>query len=263
MTEPHKPRTSDEELLAAELPTVEQEFTDDQRVERMRAELEMSFDRLRGTTRAVSIFGSARIPAGDPVYEHAREIARRLGQAGFTIITGGGPGIMEAAHVGAARVDIGLNIGFNISLPFEQHINPSVKADHAFEFHYFFMRKFWFVNLSAAAVIFPGGFGTLDELFELLTLTQTGKSAPMPIVLYGRKFWTGIINFKGLVEAGLISAGDLDLFKIVDSVEEAAAMIRGGTGKSHSERARAGERGAPSGQMKLRSKKPRPSKGRS
>lgn len=227
-----------------------------------------------GVKHTVIFFGSARIQPGGKrdwygeAADLAENIARWTTQAHapaerYHICTGGGPGIMEAAHVGAARVDIGLNIGFNISLPFEQHINPSVKADHAFEFHYFFMRKFWFVNLSAAAVIFPGGFGTLDELFELLTLTQTGKSAPMPIVLYGRKFWTGIINFKGLVEAGLISAGDLDLFKIVDSVEEAAAMIRGGTGKSHSERARAGERGAPSGQMKLRSKKPRPSKGRS
>jgi uncharacterized protein (TIGR00730 family) len=205
-----------------------------------------------GIKHTVIFFGSARIQPGDKpgYYAAAAGLAEKLAAwtvkehapaERYHICTGGGPGIMQAAHEGAARVDMKLNIGLNISLPFEQHLNPCVKPDHAFEFHYFFMRKFWFVNLSAAAVIFPGGFGTFDELFELLTLTQTGKSAPMPIVLYGKAFWTKAVNFRALVDAGLISASDLKLFSIVDSIDEAFKIVSRGLGSSHSERARAEE----------------------
>ena len=203
-----------------------------------------------GIKHTVIFFGSARIKPGGARdwYGEAANLAEKIARwtnathapaERYHICTGGGPGIMEAVHVGAARVDVSLNIGLNISLPFEQHLNPAVDVERAFEFHYFFMRKFWFVNLSAAAIIFPGGFGTLDELFELLTLTQTGKSAAMPILLYGRKFWNRIINFKALVEEGLISPEDLNSFVIVDSVEQAYAVISKGLGSSHSERARA------------------------
>jgi uncharacterized protein (TIGR00730 family) len=203
--------------------------------------------------RAVILFGSARIRPQDPAtlattlprplapgaaprfddpdyYAMAADLAERIANwtvgahavgERYFLCTGGGPGIMEAVGAGAARVDRSLNIGLNISLPFEQHVNPYVDPLHAFEFHYFFMRKFWFMNLARAAVIFPGGFGTMDELFELLTLTQTGKSTPMPIVLYGRDFWESLINFDRLAERGLISPEDATMFKIVDTVDAA------------------------------------------
>ena len=192
-----------------------------------------------GIGRAVIFFGSARTKKGGKpdYYAAAANLAEKMARWTLNehaqadrcyICTGGGPGIMQAAHEGAARVDSMLNLGFNISLPFEQHINPCVEEDRGFEFHYFFTRKFWFINVAAGAVIFPGGFGTLDELFELLTLTQTGKSARMPILLYGREFWNKVVNFKLLVEMGLISPEDLDLFTIVNSVDEAyALLIRG------------------------------------
>jgi uncharacterized protein (TIGR00730 family) len=227
--------------------------SDGARVLRIQAEYMEPDQRLQkcGIKHTVIFFGSARIkPGGKPdYYAAAADLAEKIaawttsehvpGQR-YHICTGGGPGIMQAAHEGAARVDVHLNVGLNISLPFEQHLNPSVKPDHAFEFHYFFMRKFWFVNLAAAAVIFPGGFGTLDELFELLTLTQTGKSAQMPIILYGKSFWEKTVNFQGLADAGLISPEDLNFFTIVDSVDEAYGLLSGGLGSSHSERARAG-----------------------
>ena len=229
--------------------------SDGARVLRIQTEYMEPDQRLQrlGIKHAVIFFGSARIRPGGKRdwYAEAADLAEKIArwtlqehapEERYHICTGGGPGIMEAVHVGAARVDVGLNIGLNISLPFEQHLNPSVLAERAFEFHYFFMRKFWFVNLSAAALIFPGGFGTLDELFELLTLTQTGKSAPMPILLYGRQFWKKIVNFKALVDEGLISPEDLGMFTIVDSVDEAYAVISMGLGRSHSERARYGER---------------------
>lgn len=192
--------------------------------------------------KAVIFFGSARIPAKPKrgvvnYYAQAADLAEKLAHwtqhehargERYYLCTGGGGGIMQAVHEGAARVDRHLNIGLNISLPFEQNLNPHVEQDHAFEFHYFFMRKFWFLNLARAAVIFPGGFGTMDELFELLTLTQTGKSTHMPIILYGRSFWEQTVNFAGLAKAGLISKSDLKLFKICDSPDEAFAALRQG-----------------------------------
>ena len=163
-------------------------------------------------------------------YEAARELARRLtvwskqldpNERRFVVCTGGGPGIMEAANRGASEAK-GMNIGLSISLPFEAHENPYVTRELGFQFHYFFMRKFWFTYTAKAIVFFPGGFGTMDELFEMLTLLQTGKIRKhMPIVLFGKQFWTEVINFEVLVRYGTIDAKDVDLVRITDSLDEA------------------------------------------
>ena len=163
-------------------------------------------------------------------YEQARELAFRLTQWSkqldseerrFVVCTGAGPGIMEAANRGAAEAH-GMNVGLRISIPIEEFDNPYVTRELMFQFHYFFMRKFWFYYLAKAVLIFPGGFGTLDELFELLTLVQTGKmTKPMPIVLFGTKFWEEVVNFDALVKHGTISAKDLSLVRRTDSVDEA------------------------------------------
>ncbi len=193
-----------------------------------------------GINNAIIFFGSARLcrnpPEGPDYCQAAADLTERLARwtvanhpAGsrFHIVSGGGPGIMESVHEGTARVDKRLNVGLNISLPFEQNLNPHVEASRAFEFHYFFMRKFWFMNLAQATVVFPGGFGTMDEMFEVLTLVQTGKSRGMPTVLYGGEFWTKAINFKFLLERGLISASDLEGFAMVDDVDAAFAYLTG------------------------------------
>ncbi len=153
----------------------------------------------------------------------------------FVVTTGGGPGIMEAANLGAHEAG-GKTIGLNIHLPFEQDPNPYITPSLNFEFHYFFMRKFWFAYLSKALVIFPGGFGTMDELFEILTLAQTDKLAKkILVVIYGSKYWNRIINFQAFVDAGSIAPEDLDLFKIVDSPEDAFAFLREGLTAYHLE----------------------------
>tara|TARA_R110000787_G_scaffold207602_7_gene317633 strand:- start:4921 stop:5652 length:732 start_codon:yes stop_codon:yes gene_type:complete len=184
--------------------------------------------------RGIILFGSARLPESSPSYQDAADLAERIARwtteaheraRRYYIVTGGGPGIMQAAHEGAARVDIALNIGLNISLPHEEQANPFVELQRSVVFHYFFMRKFWFLNLARAAVIFPGGFGTMDELFELLTLTQTGKSSPMPIVLYDRAFWTETVNFESFAKRGLIKRSDLDLFTYADTPEQAMEQV--------------------------------------
>lgn len=167
-------------------------------------------------------------------YEEARELAGKLtmwsksledSKRRFLVCTGGGPGIMEAANRGASEAG-GINIGLNISLPFEQHFNPFITRELNFEFHYFFMRKFWFLYLAKALIVFPGGFGTMDELFEAMTLIQTGKSKKkMPIVLYGKEFWDDVLNLDALVKYGTISEKDLDLFYTTDSVDDAYQHI--------------------------------------
>ncbi len=195
-----------------------------------------------GVERAVIFFGSARLkpgvsdnPDGQDYYEAARRLAglvarwtveRHRGSERFFLCTGAGPGIMEAASRGVHEVDPRLSIGLNISLPFEQGSNGFISPDLEFEFHYFFMRKFWFMNLAQGMVVFPGGFGTLDELFEVLTLVQTGKSRGMPVVLFGTKFWQSLVNFEQLVDLQLIDRSDLDLFLLTDSVEEAFAYLK-------------------------------------
>ena len=175
-------------------------------------------------------------------YEDARKLAHLLTDWSsqipakrhrFVVTTGGGPGIMEAANLGAHEAG-GKTIGLNIALPFEQNPNPYITPSLNFEFHYFFMRKFWFAYLAKALVVFPGGFGTLDELFEIVTLAQTEKLAKkMIIVIYGSEYWKQIVNFEAMVDAGVISATDLDLFKMFDTPEESFAFLKEGLTKYH------------------------------
>lgn len=175
-------------------------------------------------------------------YEDARRMAHLLSEWAaqiparrkrFVVTTGGGPGIMEAANRGAREAG-SKTIGLNIRLPFEQYPNPYITPSLNLEFHYFFMRKFWFAYLAKALVIFPGGFGTLDELFEILTLAQTQKLAKkILVVIYGREYWDRLINFQTMVDAGAISAPDLELFRVVDSPEEGFEFLREGLTKYH------------------------------
>ncbi len=175
-------------------------------------------------------------------YEDARRLAHMLTKWSidiparrhrFVVTTGGGPGVMEAANLGAHEAG-DKTIGLNIQLPFEQYPNPYVTPALNFQFHYFFMRKFWFAYLAKALVIFPGGFGTMDELFEILTLAQTDKLAKkIMVVIYGTEYWNRIINFQAFVDAGTISPGDLDLIRIVDRPEEAFEFLRDGLTKYH------------------------------
>lgn len=187
---------------------------------------------------AIIFWGSARLqpnPATGPdYYKLASDLAERLArwtvkehapESRYSFCCGGGPGIMDASSTGVARVDRRLNIAFNISLPFEQSMNEHVNPELAFEFHYFFMRKFWFMKLAAAMVVFPGGFGTFDELFEMLTLVQTGKAQPMPFVLFGREFWNEVVNFEALARRGLIARADFEQIKFADTVDEAFAHL--------------------------------------
>ena len=220
---PRDPSTSDEEMLGAELPTIVQELTDEQRVERMRDELQMGFDAMRGTARAVSVFGSARIPESHPDYEIARRLGRDLGIAGFTVITGGGPGLMEAANRGAQQARA-RSVGLNIELPFEQDPNPY--QDLELKFHYFFTRKVMFVRYANAFVVCPGGFGTLDEMFESLVLIQTGKIKHFPVVLLGSEYWSGLVDWlrEQMLSRALISENDLGLITITDEPAEAAEI---------------------------------------
>jgi uncharacterized protein (TIGR00730 family) len=188
----------------------------------------------------VVFFGSARITEEGPLseyYEGARTLARLLTEWAdqftnstyrFVVCSGGGPGIMEAANRGACEAK-GKTVGLNIGLPFEQFPNPYITPELSFEFHYFFMRKFWFAYLAKALVVFPGGFGTLDELMELLTLTQTQKLAKkMTIVLYGSKYWNEVINFDALVRYGTISPEDLSLFQYADDPQTAFGLLQAG-----------------------------------
>ena len=175
-------------------------------------------------------------------YEDARKLASMLTdwaitiparRRRFVVTTGGGPGIMEAANRGAKEAG-GKTIGLNINLPFEQYANPYITPSLNFEFHYFFMRKFWFAYLAKALVIFPGGFGTFDELFEILTLAQTDKLAKkILVVIYGSAYWKKLINFQAMIDSGTISPADLELFKMVDSPEEGFEFLRDGLTKHH------------------------------
>ena len=188
------------------------------------AELVEAFDTMKDKGPLVSIFGSARTPEGAHSYESARELAGLLVKSNYGIISGGGPGIMEAANKGAAAAG-GVSVGLNIELPFEQQPNPyqNVKLD----FRYFFLRKVCFMKYAVALVAYPGGFGTMDEFMEVLTLIQTHKTNRIPLVLVGKKFWTPLIKwFKNtMLEEGMISPEDLDLFKVVDTPEDAYKYI--------------------------------------
>jgi uncharacterized protein (TIGR00730 family) len=173
---------------------------------------------------AVSLFGSARVHEGHPAYEEAREVGRRFAEAGFAVVTGGGPGVMEAANRGAKEGG-GLSVGFNIELPHEQHENPYL--DIELTFHHFYARKTMFVKAAEGFVIFPGGFGTLDELFESLTLIQTGKVLHFPVVLFDSDYWQGMLEWlrERTLPEGLISPDDMALLYVTDSPEEAVARV--------------------------------------
>lgn len=177
---------------------------------------------------SVSIFGSARIAQGTEYYAIAEEIGYLLAQKGLSVITGGGPGIMEAANKGAMRAtgkNAGRSIGLNIQLPHEQ--KPNTSLHHGKTFHYFFIRKVMFVKYAKAIIIMPGGYGTFDEFFEIMTLLQTRKIAPIPLILVDKKFWSPILDFfqKQMIEMGLIDKEDLKLFEVVDSAKEAVQRV--------------------------------------
>ena len=222
------PVTEDEKLLSSPNPShgERRDFTrtDPWRVMRIMGEVIEGFDTLADVERGVSIFGSARTHPEDPQYIQAQEVARLLAQAGFAIITGAGPGIMEAANKGA-RLGGGRSIGCNIELPFEQGANPYV--DTVVNFRYFFVRKTMFIKYSSAFIIFPGGFGTLDELFEALTLIQTGKIYQFPVILFGRHYWAGLLRWlhSRVLGERKISPGDMDLMLLTDDPAEAANAI--------------------------------------
>jgi uncharacterized protein (TIGR00730 family) len=201
--------------------------TDPWRVLRIMGEFVDGFDVLARVGLAVTVFGSARIKADSPYYAAAREVGAGIARRGFAVITGGGPGIMEAANRGANEAG-GLSIGCNIELPHEQSPNPY--ANLSIDFRYFFVRKTMFVKYSEAFVVFPGGFGTMDELFESLTLIQTGKVKRFPVVLYGSRYWGGLLDWirETLLLEGMVSADDLALVQVVDSPDEVCAIATGG-----------------------------------
>ena len=215
--------TEDERLLSGPRPA---EFlhTDTWRVLRIMGEFVEGFEALAEIEQAVTIFGSARVHESDPMYRKAAELARMLGEAGFDIITGGGPGIMEAGNRGAREAGT-RSIGLNIELPFEQGVNPYVEL--AVEFRYFFVRKTMLVKYSQAFVIFPGGFGTFDELFEALTLVQTGKVQNFPIILFGSAYWSGLLGWlrDTVMPEGKVASADVELLIVTDSPEEARDII--------------------------------------
>jgi uncharacterized protein (TIGR00730 family) len=221
----YTPVTEDEKLLQQPSKTVA-DFTrtDPWRVLRIMGEFIEGFDTLSSVEKGVTIFGSARTSPEDPMYKAAEEVSRLLAEAGYAIITGAGPGIMEAANKGAHLAG-GRSIGCNIELPFEQGANPYV--DTLVNFRYFFVRKTMFIKYSLAFIIFPGGFGTLDELFEAITLIQTGKIYQFPVILFGRHYWAGLLRWlqsRALAERK-ISPGDIDLMVLTDDPAEAAKAV--------------------------------------
>ncbi|MCY7344603.1 MAG: TIGR00730 family Rossman fold protein [Pyrinomonadaceae bacterium] len=216
--------TDDEVLLRSPNPEDEYKTSDSWRVFRIMGEFVNGFDSLATITRGVSIFGSARTPENDPNYGAARETSRLLAEAGFEIITGGGPGIMEAANRGAFEAGK-VSVGCNIELPFEQSANPYLTKSLTFK--YFFVRKTVFIKYSNAYVIFPGGFGTMDELFEALTLIQTRKIRNFPVVLFGSQYWRGLLAWitSTMLNEKNINSEDLGLIHLTDSPKEAVDFI--------------------------------------
>jgi len=184
------------------------------------------FERMSQIGPCVSIFGSARTRPGDPYYELTVDVAESIANAGYGIITGGGPGIMEAGNRGAKKAG-GTSVGLNIDLPFEQNDNPFIDEDKSLDFDYFFVRKVMFVKYSQGFVVMPGGFGTLDELFESITLIQTHKIDRFPIILVGTAFWGGLMDWirNTMLSAGNISPEDMELFQLVDHREEVVEII--------------------------------------
>ena len=221
----HHPQTEDERLLESveELETIGR---DAWRIFRIMGEFTEGFEEMTKVGRAVSIFGSARVKPGAPEYELCVETARLLGEVGFTVITGGGPGIMEAANKGAREAGA-MSVGCNIELPFEQASNEFI--DVSIDFRYFFVRKMMFVKYAQAFVIFPGGFGTMDELFESITLIQTGKVRHFPVVLMGSDYWGGLLDWlkDRMAAEGKIAHEDLDIMYLTDDAHDARNHIVG------------------------------------
>jgi uncharacterized protein (TIGR00730 family) len=224
---PKRPSTADAQLFLSPPVAMERQAftsTDPWRVLRIMGEFVEGFDELSDLHSAVTVFGSARVGEDDPWYRASRATGKLLGEAGFAVITGGGPGIMEAANRGARDAGA-LSIGLNIELPHEQHINPYV--DKEINFRYFFVRKTMFVKYSRAFVVFPGGFGTLDELFEALTLIQTGKVENFKVVLMSRAYWGGLLEWlrHRVALEHKIDLGDIDLLHLTDDPAEAVRVI--------------------------------------
>jgi uncharacterized protein (TIGR00730 family) len=234
--------TEDESLLESAPPgTTDFTHTDPWRVLRIQSEFVEGFDALAAIGPAVTLFGSARTSESDPMYTAAVETARLLGEAGFSIITGGGPGIMEAANRGGREAEA-TSVGLNIELPFEQHINPYV--DISVEFRYFFVRKTMLIKYAQAFIIFPGGFGTMDELFEALTLIQTGKIKNFPVILFGVSYWKGLLDWarQTLLAEGKVSEEDLLLLTSTDDpahVRDIVLEASRGLGARRAQEARA------------------------
>jgi len=195
------------------------------RVFRIQSELVEGFETLNSIGPAVAVFGSSRMNPGSHYYEKAAELGKRLSDSGFAVITGGGPGVMEGANEGA-KEGKGKSVGLNIEIPVEQH--PNQYQDISLSFRYFFIRKLMFVKYSSAFIIFPGGFGTMYELFEALTLSQTKRIGVFPIILFGREYWKGLIDwFKStLIPNDAIAPEDLDLLSIVDEIDEACQILK-------------------------------------
>jgi uncharacterized protein (TIGR00730 family) len=218
-------RATEDERLLERRPTADFLDTDPWRALRILAEFVEGFDAMANVGPAVTVFGSARTRPSDPMYELSRTIGRRLAEAGYAVITGGGPGAMEAANRGC-REGGGLSVGCNIELPNEQGLNDYV--DLGVEFRYFFARKTMFVKYADGFVILPGGFGTLDELFEALTLIQVGKVRHFPVVLVGRSYWAGLLDWirDTLLAAGAIDPTDVELLRVTDDPDEVVAAIQ-------------------------------------
>jgi uncharacterized protein (TIGR00730 family) len=221
------PATADEEIIYAENVSVLSERSEAERLHRIERELVFGFNELGKIGPAICVFGSARIQDDSAEYERARQTGRAIGEAGFAVITGGGPGAMEAANRGAQEAGA-LSVGLNIELPHEQAINPYV--DLGIEFHYFFTRKLMFVRYSEAFVVFPGGFGTFDELFEALTLIQTGKAVDHPVILEGPEFWAGLIEWISShpLAEGMLTREDLGQAEVADGVEDVMSRLLSG-----------------------------------
>ncbi len=225
---PRIPPTLGEEIICAEQPVVASTRTDEQRLALIEKEFRLGFETLADIGPAVCVFGSARAPRDGADYARARGIGRAIGEAGHAVITGGGPGLMEAANRGAQ--DAGAtSVGLNILLPHEQALNPY--CDIALTFDYFFVRKLMFVRYSRSIVCLPGGFGTLDETFEALTLIQTGEAVDHPVVLVGADYWSGLWDWvrAELLEPGRISPGDFELADLVDETSEIVRIACSGT----------------------------------
>jgi uncharacterized protein (TIGR00730 family) len=226
-SEGRAPATADEEIIYADSRAVAAERSEAERLSRIQGELAFGFDELGKIGPAICVFGSARTPANAPQYELARQVGRAIGEAGFAVITGGGPGTMEAVNRGAQDAGA-LSVGLNIELPHEQAINRYV--DLGIEFHYFFTRKLMFVRYSEAFVVLPGGFGTFDELFEALTLIQTGKAVDHPVILEGSGFWSGLIDWirSHPLAEGMLTREDLAQAELADGVEDVMSRLLAG-----------------------------------